>query len=452
VADRFGTGAVKNARVQIRFPALFDHQLPLITGSLKRLNFLAWGAQGGKTRVSSYLQAAYALDVGNTNNVWIDRDGKFARDAFRKFGALIPKELIKDASKIDLYYRLANDSEISFFSGLEPDAFRGKTRHTAIFNEAAFLKAEGWHEVIAPRLRHWALFNTTPKGRRNWTFPLWTEAGNHPENWFRSHYPSTANPKIPPSVIAEIKRTMADSLFRQEILAEFISDFGRFFNPNPKCWTGKFEPHDPKARYAAGLDWAKHKDYSAFAILRVDTFPRRLVCFGRLPHMDYTAQVPILDRIFKGFGNPNILADSSEDTANELMIQRGCRLEEFVFSQSSKQYVMDKLRVALEQTELLMPPTAKRIKELKDDKIVIAYPDINVYTEEQTQAATWLDDELEFFEPYLRGGRLQFGARGTHNDDLLAALMLANEHASRVLSGMTSGVIHVSTGGAGKRW
>src|SRR5579885_2843206 len=135
-------GTVSEAK--IRFPPLFEHQQPLVAGSLKRLNFLAWGAQCGKTRVSAYLQAAFALDVAGTDNVWIDRDGKFARDAFRKFGVLIPRELVKDRSKIDLYYKLANDSEISFFSGLEPDAFRGKSRHSAVFNEAAFIREEGW--------------------------------------------------------------------------------------------------------------------------------------------------------------------------------------------------------------------------------------------------------------------------------------------------------------------
>jgi hypothetical protein len=443
---------VSNAKVKIRFPPLYAHQQPLITGSLKQYNFLCWGAQAGKSRVSGYLQAAYALDVPGTDNVWIDRDGKFARDAFRKFGALLPKELVAECSKIDLYYKLKNGSELSFFSGLEPDAFRGKSRHSVVFNEAAFIKEEGWTEVIAPRLRGWVLFNTTPKGRRNWTFKQWTEAGNEPKRWFRSHFPSTANPNIPPGVIEDIRRTMADSLFRQEILAEFISDFGRFFNPHAKCWTGRFEPYDPKGKYAAGIDWAKHKDYSAFAILRIDTLPRRFVHFGRLPHMDYTAQVPILDKILKEFGNPNTLADSSEDTANELMMQARCKVQEFVFSAPSKQYVMDQLRVGLEKADIVMPPSPKRVKELKDDGIIIPYPDINIYTAEQNQAATWLDDELEFFEPYLRGGRLQFGARGSHHDDILAAMMLANEQANRVMTGATGGVVHISTGGKGRGW
>lgn len=441
-------------RTKVIFPKLLDHQQEALD-NLKALNWLCWGAQGGKTRLCMYAQTAFALDVPRTDNIWIDRDGKFARDAFRLAGALYPADLVRDKSKVDLRYELVNGSVHSFFSGLEPDAFRGKTRNSAVFNEFAFLPQaaaeSSWREVIAPRLDGWAIFNSTPKGRRHFSFELWVEAGNQPDLWQRSHYPTTANPRISAARIEMARRILSESQFRQEILAEFVSDFGRFFNPNPKCWTGKFESHDPKGKYVAGLDWAKHKDYTAFAILRIDTFPRRLVHVGRLPHLDYTAQVPILAAMFQKFGNPPILADASEDTANELMQRAGCNIEEFVFSQSSKQYIMDKLRVAVEQAEIVMPPSPKRVKELQEEKIAIPPADTSAYTQEQLQATMWLDDEFEFFEPYLRGGRLQFGARGAHHDDILAALMMANEKASRVLSGAAGGIVHISSGGRGLR-
>lgn len=440
-----------NAKIKIQFPALYSHQAHAAK-NLKRLNMLCWGAQAGKTRSSLYLLAAHAFDRARTDNVWIDRDGKFARDAFRKVGALLPKQFVADKSKMDLYYKLTNGSELSFFSGLEPDAFRGKQRHAAVFNEAAFIKEEGWTEVIAPRLRGWALFNTTPKGRRNWTFGLWNQAGNKPFLWYRSHFPTTANPNISAEQIAAIKESMVDALYRQEILAEFISDFGQFFAPHPKCWTGRFEPYDPKGKYAAGLDYAKVNDYTAFAVMRIDVLPRRLVYFGRLPHMDYTAQEPILERTLKQFGNPKTLADASEEMMNERLRKHRCHVEDFHFGATSKQYVMNGLRVVMEKGEIVMPPSAKRIRALKEDRIVIPYPDISACSQEQKQATEWLDDEIEFFEPYIQGGVLKFGARGTHHDDILAALMLANEAANQVMQGATGGGVIVSTGGKARKF
>ena len=438
-------------KTRIRFPGLLEHQQHVIQ-NLKPLNALVWGAQCGKTRISLYTQGAYLFDHKGSDNIWIDRDGKFARDAFRLAGALLPKELIKDKSKIDLRYELVNGSVWSFFSGLEPDAFRGKTRHSAVFNEAAYVKPEGWKEVIAPRLRGWALFNTTPKGRRNWTFTdIWADAGAKPHLWYRSQISSVQNTFIPDWQKALWKETLTDSLYRQEILAEFVSDFGQFFSPHPKCWTGRFESYDPNGRYAAGLDYAKVNDFSAYAIIRIDTFPRRFVALGRLPHMDYTAQEPILERTLKQFGNPTTLADASEEMMNERLRKLLCKVEDFHFGATSKQYVMNGLRVVMEKGEVTMPPSAKRIRALKDEGIIIPYPDINVYSREQKQNADWLDDEIEFFEPYIQGGVLKFGARGTHHDDLLAAMMLANEAANQSMQGASGGIV-VSSGGRGRKF
>jgi len=58
--------------------------------------------------------------------------------------------MIAEESRVDLYYRLTNGSTWSFFSGLEPDAFRGERRSAAVFNEASFIPLEAWQEVIHP--------------------------------------------------------------------------------------------------------------------------------------------------------------------------------------------------------------------------------------------------------------------------------------------------------------
>ena len=302
-----------NKAISIQFPNLFRYQREVIVDP-RSLKVLCWGAQAGKTRLSLYTQSAYVLSKGDRKNAWITRDGKFARDEFRMASALIPKYFLSEPpNRSDLVYRLKNGSEWWFFSGLEPDAFRGRSWASAVFNEASYCKQEGWTEVVAPRLRDWALFNFTPKGQRNWTFSdLWRRAGNDPKNWFRSKVATLDNPTVKREIIEALKYTIPDAAYQQEILAEFVSDFGRFFNPRPKCWTGGFEAHVKNARYAAGIDWAETRDFTALAIRRVDVLPHRLVFFKRLAHMEYTAQIPILAPLLKSYGNPVCLADASE--------------------------------------------------------------------------------------------------------------------------------------------
>ena len=413
----------------------------------ERHKVLCWGAGCGKTRVCLYTQAAYVLSGPPGPSAWVTRDGKFARDEFRKAGKLLPKELVEESSRMDLCYRLRGGAEWWFYSGLEPGAFRGKQWRSAVFNEASYCVAEGWTEAIAPRLVDWAVFNFTPRGLRNWTFgDLWQRATG--PSWWRSQLPTTANPTITPERIDEFRQVVSDAQYRQEILAEFVSDFGRYFNPAPAFWGGAFEPYDKAARYAAGIDWAKYQDYTAWAIMRTDTLPRRLVHFGRLPHIDYTAQVPLLVKELKAYGNPPAFADASEETANELMKAAGCNVERFPFTAQSKQHLCDQLRVAVEKADLIAPATPERLGQLRGEGNVIS-PRADRRTSEQERAARLLADEFEYFEPYLRSGRVVLGARGEHHDDLLAAAMLALEAARRGIGAVPE--VYVVTAGRGGR-
>lgn len=435
--------------LSISFPPLFEYQTPVITDS-RPLKVLCWGAQAGKTRISLYAQSGYVLSKGERKNAWITRDGKFARDEFRLAGALIPRELLAEKpNRSDLVYRLTNGSEWWFFSGLEPDAFRGRSWASAVFNEASYCKPEGWREVVAPRLRDWALFNFTPKGERNWTFTdLWRLAGLFPDRWFRSKVTTLDNPTVDPKLIDSYRYAIPDAAYRQEILAEFISDFGKYFNAKPKCWIGAFEPHVKGARYAAGLDWAEIRDFTALAIRRIDVFPHRLVYFERLQHMEYTAQIAPLSKKLKEYGNPLCLADASESTANQLMRQAGCKVKDFAFTGASKPYLCDQLRVEFEQSGLVLPGSIERVKNLIATGALLVGTRVPAYTEDQARQVLFLNDEYEFFEPYLRAGRLQLGARGEHHDDILAAIMLSGE-AFRKMAGDAGGFLAVGRGGRG---
>lgn len=419
----------------IQFPFLLEYQKPVINDP-RPFKVLNWGAQAGKTRVSLYRQAAWNVSVGNTRNLWVTRDYKFAKEEFRLAGALLPKELLEERNKSDLFYRLKNGSSWWFYSGLEPDAFRGWKWNSAVFNEAAYCKPEGWTATVSPRLRGWAIFNFTPKGRRNWTFTeLWHKAGLDPNNWLRSHVTSYDNPTNKPKELALARGLMSDALFRQEILAEFISDFGQYFNPKPICWTGKFEPYHQGARYVAGLDWAEIRDFTALAIMRIDVLPRRLVYFERLPHMEYTAQIAPLVARLKQYGNPPCFADASESTANQLMRQAKAKVEDFHFTAQSKPFICDQLRVVFEQGQILMPSQEAAA------------------TEEQRLQAQWLADEISFFEPHFVGGRLVLGTRGEHHDDILMAMAMANEKARAILpGGDDQGFAYLSVNGRGRRF
>jgi Terminase-like family. len=435
--------------ITIRAPELFPHQAT-VKENFAPFNVLCWGGQAGKTWFSAQFQAAYA--VGHRgDHLWVDRDSKFARDAFRRARWLLPARAIREISRVDLCYRLWNGSEWWFFSGMEPDALRGHRRSSVVFNEASYITETAWTEAVGPRLAGWAIFNFTPKGLRNWTYrTLWCQADGRDPLWHRSRAISYDNPTNRRERLDEARNWLPESTYRQEILAEFVSDFGRFFNPAPGVWTGRWEAPQKAGRYVAGVDWGRHRDFTAWAVVRVDVVPARMVAVGRLPHVEYTAQVPLVAAQLQAYGNPPCAADRSQETANELLRAAGCSgVSDFVFTAASKSLIADQLRVTLEKAELLLPATAERRKAL----VAAGHgaPDAIPLTDEAALALRWLDDELEYFEPYLAGGSWHLGARGEHHDDMVTALMLANHMAVTVGRSAGGGLVHLSIGGHGAR-
>jgi hypothetical protein len=55
-------------------------------------------------------------------------------------------------------------------------ALRGRSLAGVVLDEAAFMDAEVWFEVIRPALadkQGWALFISTPDGTASWFYDLW---------------------------------------------------------------------------------------------------------------------------------------------------------------------------------------------------------------------------------------------------------------------------------------
>lgn len=415
-----------------RFPSLFPYQSAALDNP-RNLKVLDWGAQAGKTRFSLCAQAAYVLWSGKRQSLWVTRDGKFAREEHRMAYQLVPKEYVAENNKTDGFIHFKNGHKWWFFSGLEPDAFRGRSWHSVVFNEASTYGSAGWNEVVLPRLRGWAIFNFTPKGKRNWTFGLWNQAGDNPKDWFRSQIPTTSNPTIDTGQIELIRRTSSEAYYQQEILAEFVADSGQYFNPAAACKTGKFEAYNSRGYYVAGIDWAERRDYTALCILRIDTLPRRLVFFARFPHMEYVEQIAPLARKLKEYGNPPALGDASNTTGNQLLRERGCDVQDFSFGKISKSFICDQLRVAFEKAEIVYPVEA------------------NARNLEEKLQCQWLEDEAKYFEPHFVGGKLKLESRGVHHDDILMALAEAWERA-RLVAPLHSEepLAYLSTGGRGR--
>src|SRR5699024_1249195 len=146
----------------------------------------------------------------------------------------------------------------------------GRSRKYAMVavDEAAVIPDERfrvqWQEAIRPTLTDYAgsaWFASTPKG--NGYFRELFERDD--DDWRSFQLPTTANPFIDAGEVEAARLELPSAVFRQEYLAEFVTDFGAVFKP-PAYYDPNELPRDGY-REATGCDFAytsKAGDWTVF--------------------------------------------------------------------------------------------------------------------------------------------------------------------------------------------
>jgi hypothetical protein len=127
---------------------------------------------------------------------------RMAKDiAWKVLKKLVPKPWIKTKNETDLKLELVNGSTIELKGTENAMALRGRSLSGVVLDEAAFMDAEVWFEVIRPALadkQGWALFISTPDGTASWFYDLWCYCEDDPTNeWKRWCYTTIQGGNVP---------------------------------------------------------------------------------------------------------------------------------------------------------------------------------------------------------------------------------------------------------------
>lgn len=204
-----------------------------IDASTARFKIVRCGRKFGKT---TYAEKK-ALDWLSPPNsvVWYIsptiKQGKII--AWTEFKRMIPQEALgKKPNDTDLIITLKNGSQLYLMGADDPDSLRGPAPNGVIFEEAAFIRREAWHEVVRPNLapkKAPALFIGTPKGY-NWFYDLEEQAKKNPEEWATFHFSIYDNPHIDKDEIEACRKSCdTPAVWNQEYMAEYESSVGRVF-------------------------------------------------------------------------------------------------------------------------------------------------------------------------------------------------------------------------------
>ena len=191
-----------------------------------RFRVLVAGRRFGKSYLSCVELLRAAIDKPGETYFYCAPTYRMAKDiAWKTLKKLVPKMWIKSKNETDLKIELINDSSIELKGTENAMALRGRSLSGVVLDEAAFMDAEVWFEVIRPALadkQGWALFISTPDGTASWFYDLWCfcEEGEA-DNWKRWSFTTVDGGNVPAEEVEAARAQLDARTFRQEFEASF---------------------------------------------------------------------------------------------------------------------------------------------------------------------------------------------------------------------------------------
>ena len=190
-----------------------------------RFRVLVAGRRFGKSYLSCIELLRGAINKPGETFFYCAPTYRMAKDiAWKTIKQLIPQAWVKSKNESDLKIELRNGSLIELKGTENAMALRGRSLSGCVLDEAAFMDAGVWFEVLRPALadkQGWALFISTPEGTASWFYDLWCYAGEVEHGWKRWSYTTIDGGNVPPEEVEAARTQLDPRTFRQEFEASF---------------------------------------------------------------------------------------------------------------------------------------------------------------------------------------------------------------------------------------
>lgn len=399
----------------IKFPPLTELQQQ-IDDYPARFKVLACGRRWGKSVFGRFKALNATINEGKSG--WIVFPSYTnARSHWREISRMVgnlPSRRLEREMLLE-FNRNGKISTLEIKSGQEPKNLRGSGLDYAVIDEAAFMSEAVWHEVVRPSLidkQGWALIISSPNGMANYFYNLFMRGQDVLEpDWMSWQLPTSSNPYIPNSEIIAAQAEMTEIRYKQEILAEFLTDAGGVFRGVEQISnvTRLYEPN-PNLSYIFGIDWARQNDFTVISIMEKETANQ--VNIERFSEVGYDVQMGRLARLIDVWQPVKIYAEANSmggPLVEQLQGDYGNLVEGVYMTNEIKRELTERLAADIEHKRVGLLTT----KEYAG----------------QIQAA-----ELGAYQLARTAGGMMYTykARSGWNDDTVIALMLSNKGRRKV--------------------
>ena len=375
------------------------------------------GRRWGKSAISGYIIVKMFLEKlldikrGETDSVkiWIvaptyelankvfEYVVKFLLAYDKKFGQFVQ-------SRPQAAIRISESIWIQCKSTTEPMGLLGEELDLQVVDEAALIPEQIYHQYLKPTTlsrKGKVIFIGTPRGRG------WFESKFYylKERGQAFTFKSTDGVSIAPEELEEVRKTTPKLLFQQEYEAEFVSEAGMVFRNVPEVTvSAQHILRDAEAghKYIMGVDLAEVQDFTAITV--IDAESHEVVHFDRFQGKDYPMQKDHISLKAQRYNNARIILDTTGvgKPIYEDLRKSGLFAEDYTFSGKSKEELIGKLIVFLEEKYIKIPD----ITVLQDELKAFEYKYINEKTGERLKT-------------------IKYGAPSGYHDDTVISLALA---------------------------
>lgn len=336
-----------------------------------------------------------------------------ARQMWMEIKEFFPKEWVVKKNESELRIETILGGLIEIKSASDPDSLVSTGIDICILSEFSRVakKEEVWGyirgRVSSPHRGPGGkggvvLINSTPKGRDLfYDMYQWGQSPDWPD-WESWQFPSSANPHMDLADIEAAKRTLPDRLFRQEYLAEFLSDSGDVFLNIDEISTGTIKEPENGVAYLAAWDPAEKGDFSCFTIINSHG---EQVFLKRWTGVPYTTQMKSIEYYCKKYNFASLAIDctaAGSTTLVQSMQQRGINAYEIFFSSPVKAQLVSHFAVLCENKEIVL-----------------------LGKEESDDARAQLHELKSYTYTYTETGKIKYHHPPGQHDDCVDALLMA---------------------------
>lgn len=249
-----------------------------------------------------------------------------------------------------------------------PVGILGRRYDLVIVDEAAKMQRRIFEMYIHPATQikgGRTVYISTPMGL-NWFHDLWVRAKETDGSF---HFESKDSPYFTKKDWERTQKILPEQIFDQEYRARFITDATSVFRGvdgiiSEYCLQDVVDGH----RYILGVDLGRHQDFSVLTMM--DKFNNTVAAWDRFKKIDYGFQKTRIVALAQRYNNAKVIIDASAvgDAISTFIEGEGIIVEPYKFhagKSNSKNSLIEKLAIFIEQKKITIPPNPVLIDELK---------------------------------------------------------------------------------------